>query len=141
MSMLNREMLRGLASTSGTGEPEAMGGEMELESHLQGVLFSERFTSVCYWSVALLLGIVGAGLVYWRLTHSTFAEPVSDPFGVTTPPWMIVALPPFGIAASLGHATWRAVRGQRAWKMLATAAGFVVAMGVTTLLETRFAAL
>ena len=139
--MLNREMLRGLASTSGTGEPEAMGGEMELESRLQGVLFSERFTSVCYWSVALLLGIVGAGLVYWRLTHSTFAEPVSDPFGVTTPPWLIVALPPFGIAASLGHATWRAVRGQRAWKMLAMAAGFVAIMGVTSLLQTHLAAL
>ena len=103
MSILNREMLRGLASTSGTGEPEAMAGEMELESRLQDVLFSELFTSVCYWSVALLLAIVGAGLVYWRLTHFTFAEPVSDPFGVTTPPWLIVALPPFGIAASLSH--------------------------------------
>ncbi len=44
--MLNREMLRGLASTSGTGEPEAMAGEMELESRLQDVLFSELFTSV-----------------------------------------------------------------------------------------------
>ena len=139
--MLNREMLRGLASTSGTGEPEAMAGEMELESRLQDVLFSELFTSVCYWLVALLLAIVGAGLVYWRLTHFTFAEPVSDPFGVTTPPWLIVALPPFGIAASLSHATWRAVRGQRAWKILAMAAGFIAVMGVTTLLETNLAAI
>jgi hypothetical protein len=141
MSMLNREMLRGLVSTSDTGEPEAMAGEMELESRLQDVLFSELFTSVCYWSVALLLAIVGAGLVYWRLMHPTSAEPVSDPFGVTTPPWLIVSLPPFGIAASLGHAMWRAVRGQRAWKMLATAAGFIAVMGATTLLETHLAAL
>ena len=139
--MLNREMLRGLASTSSTGEPEALAGEMELESRLQDVLFSELFTSVCYWSVALLLAIVGAGLVYWRLTHPTFAELVSDPFGVTTPSWLIVSLPPFGIVASLGHATWRAVRGQRAWKMLATAAGFVAVMGVTSLLQTHLAAL
>jgi len=139
--MLNREMLRGLASTSSTGEPEAMDGEMELESRLQDVLFSELFTSVCYWSVALLLAIVGAGLVYWRLTHPTFAELVSDPFGVTTPSWLIVSLPPFGIVASLGHATWRAVGGQRAWKMLAAAAGFVAVMGVTSLLQTHLAAL
>lgn len=139
--MLNREMLRGLASTSGTSEPEATPSEMELESRLQDFLFSEGFTSVCYWSVALLLAIVGAGLVYWRLTHPTFAEPVSDPFGVTTPPWLIVALPPVGIATSLGHATWRAVRGQRTWKMLATAAGFVAVMGVTTLVETHLAAI
>jgi hypothetical protein len=139
--MLNREMSHGLASTSDTGEPEAMGSEMGLEARLQDVLFSELFTSACYWSVALLLAIVGVGLVYWRLTHPTFAEPVSDPFGITTPPWLIVALPPFGIAASLGHATWRAIRGQRAWKMLATAAGFIAVMGVTTLLDMHLAAI
>ena len=139
--MLNPEMLRCTAATSDTRETDATAGEMELESRLQDVLFSEQFTSVCYWSVALLLAIAGAGLVYWSLTHPTFAAPVSDPFGVTTPPWLIVALPPFGIAASLGHATWIAVRGKRAWKMLATAAGFIAVMGVTTLLETHFAAI
>lgn len=139
--MLNRETLRGLASTSSTGEPGAMRRGMELESRLQDVLFSELFTSVCYWSVILLLAIAGVGLVYLRLTHPTFAEPASDSFGIATPPWLIVALPPIGVAASLAHATWRAVRGQRAWKTLATAAGFIAAMGVTTLLESHLAAL
>lgn len=139
--MLNREMLHGLASTSDTSEPEATAGEVELEARLEDVLFSELFTSLCYWSVALLLAIAGAGLVYWRLTHPTFAEPVSDPFGVTTPSWLVVALPLFGIAASLGHATARAIRGQRAWKMLATAAGFIAVMGVTMLLDTHWAAI
>ena len=139
MSMLNPEMLHGLASTSDTSEPEMTAGEVELEARLEDVLFSELFTSVCYWSVALLLAIAGACLVCWRLTHATFAEPVSDPFGITTPPWLMVALPPFGIAASLGQAMWRAIRGQRAWKMLATAAGFIAVMGVTTLLETHWA--
>ena len=138
--MLNPEMLHEFASTSDTSEPEVMASEIELEARLQDVLFSELFTSVCYWSVTLLLAIVGVGLVYWRLAHPTFAEP-SDPFGVTTPPWLMVALPPFGVAASLGHATWRAVRGQRAWKMLATTAGFIAVMGVTTLLETHLAAI
>jgi len=141
MSMLNREILHDLASTSDAIEPGVMASEMELEARLENVLFSELFTSVCYWSVALLLAIVGTGLVYWHLTHHTFAEPVNDPFGVTTPPWLIAALPPIGIAASLGHATWRAVQGQRAWKTLATAAGFIAIMGVTTLLDTHWAAL
>lgn len=139
--MLNREMLHGLASTSDMSEPEVTAGEVELDVRLEDVLFSELFASVCYWSVALLLAIAGAGLVCWRLTHATFAEPASDPFGVTTSPWLMVALPPFGIAASLGHAMWRAIRGQRAWKMLATAAGFIAVMGVTTLLETHWAAI
>ena len=141
MSLLNREMLRGLASTSGTSDPEVTAAEMELEARLQDVLFSELFTSVCYWSVALLLAVVGVGLVHWHVTHPTFAQPVSDPFGITTPPWLIVVLPPFGIAASLGHATWSAIRGQRAWKTLATAAGFTAVMGVTTLLDTHLPAL
>ena len=141
MSILNRETLRGLASTSDTSDPEVTAAEMELEARLQDVLFSELFTSVCYWSVALLLAVVGVGLVYWRLTHPTFSEPLSDPFGVTTPPWLMAALPPIGIAVSLGHGTRRAVQGQRAWETLATAAGFIAAMGVTTLLDTHLAAL
>lgn len=139
--MLNREMLDGFASASDTSDPEVTATEMELEARLQYVLFSELFTSVCYWTVALLLAIVGTGLVYWHLTHPTFAEPLSDPFGVTTPSWLMAALPPIGIAASLGHATWRAVQGQRAWKTVATAAGFIAVMGVTTLLDTHLAAL
>jgi len=66
--------------------------------------------------------------------------PVGDPFGVTTPPWLIVSLPPIGVAASLGHAAWSAIRGQRIWRMLAAAAGLIAVMGATTLLETHLAA-
>ena len=141
MSMLNREMLDGLASASDTSDPEVTATEMELEARLQDVLFSELFTSVCYWSAVLLLAIAGVGLVYWRLMHPTFTEPLSDPSGVTTPPWLMAALTPIGIVASLGHATRRAVQGQRAWKTLGTAAGFIAALGATTLLDTHLAAL
>ena len=138
--MLDREMLHGLASTSDPSEPEVMTSQM-LDARLQDVLFSELFTSFCYWSVVLLLALAGVGLIYWRLMHHTFAEPLSDPFGVTTPPWLMAALPPIGIAVSLGRATWRAVQGQRAWKTLAMAAGFIAVMGVTTLLDTHLASL
>jgi hypothetical protein len=140
MSILKREMLQNMASAADamTNEPEDVCGEMQAESQLQAVLFSEFVTSVCYWSAVLLLAIAGAGLVYWRLTHpGPAAEPVNDPFGVTTPPWLIVPLPPIGVAASLGHAAWCAVRGQRVWRMLATAAGLIGVMGVTTLLGIR----
>ena len=144
MSIFNRELLPDMASTAATmaGEPEDARVENEPESRLQEILFSEALTSVCYWSMVLLLAIVGAGLVYWRLTHpGPFAEPISDPFGVTTPAWLIVCLPPLGVVAALGQAAWCAVRGQRVWKMLATAAGLIAVMGVTTLLETHLVAL
>jgi hypothetical protein len=144
MSIFNRELLPDLASTADTiaGEPEDARVENEPESRLQEILFSEVLTSVCYWSTVLLLAIVGAGLAYWRLTHpGPVAEPVTDPFGVTTPSWMIVVLPPVGVVAALGQAVWCAARGQRVWRMLATAAGLIAVMGVTTLIETHLVAL
>lgn len=139
MSILEREMLQNMASAvdAMTNEPEDVCGEMQAESQLQDVLFSESVTSVCYWSAVLLLAIAGAGVAYWRLTHPAAAELVNDPFGITTPPWLIVPLPPIGVAASLGHAAWCAVRGQRVWRMLATAAGLIGVMGLTTLLGIR----
>ena len=114
---------------------------MQPESTFQDALFSEVMTSVCYWSTVLLLATAGAVLLYWHLTHAvpSDAVSVSDPFGVTTPPWLIVSLPPAAVAASLGHAAWSAIRGQRIWGMLATAAGLIAVMGATTLLETHMA--
>ena len=144
MSIFNQEMLPDLASTTDamTGDQEDARVENEPESRLQEILFSEALTSVCYWSTVLLLAIVGAGLVYWRLTHpGPSAEPVGDPFGVSTPAWLIVSLPPVGVVAALGQAAWCAARGQRVWRMLATAAGLIAVMGVTTLLETNLVAL
>jgi len=103
---------------------------------LQEMLFSELLTSVCYWLTVLLLAIAGAGLAYWRLTHPGSSTDVGiDPFGVATPQSLIMSLPPIGVAASLAHAAWCAVRGQRVWRMLATAAGLIAVMGVTIVLE------
>jgi hypothetical protein len=144
MSIFNQEMLPDLASTADAmaGEPEDARVESEPESRLQEILFSEVFASPCYWSMVLLLAVVGAALVYWRLTHpGPAAEPVADPFGVTTPAWLIVSLPPLGVVAALGQAAWCAARGQRVWRMLATAAGLIAVMGATTLLETHLVAL
>jgi hypothetical protein len=144
MSIFNRELLPDLASTADTmtGEPEDARVDNEPESRLQEILLSEVLTSACYWSTVVLLAIVGAALVYWRLTHpGPAAEPVTDPFGVTTPAWLIVSLPPLGVVAALGQAAWCAARGQRVWRMLATAAGLIAVMGVTTLLETHLVAL
>ena len=107
MSIFQRKLLCDMASTLPTSEPEDACGDMQAESALQDVLFSEVATSVCYWATVLLLAIAGTGLLYWRFTHPVpFAVPVGDPFGVTTPPWLIVSLPPIGVAASLGHAAW-----------------------------------
>jgi hypothetical protein len=136
--MLKRQPPLYVTSTAGTLKSESVVacGETQLESRLQEMLFSELIPSVCYWSTVLLLAIAGAALVYCWLTRPDCpADPASDPFGVTTPPCLIMCLPPIGMVASLAHVAWCAVSGQRAWRMLATAAGLIAVMGVTIVLE------
>jgi hypothetical protein len=106
MAMLEREEIRSLRSAAGLpNAAEFACQEMPPETDTQEALFSEMVTSVCYWSTVLLLAVASAGLLYWRFRHpGSAAAPVTDPFGITTPPWMMLSLPPIGVAASLSHA-------------------------------------
>jgi hypothetical protein len=142
MSELKRQAPLYMVSTADamTSEPVEACGETQSELQLQDILFSELLTSACYWSAVLLLAVAGATLIYWHLTHPGSSTDVgSDPFGVATSQSLIMSLPPIGVAASLAHAAWGAVRGQRVWRMLATAAGLIAVMGVTIVLETHAA--
>ncbi len=124
------------SATNMANEPEGMGEERQPDVQLQDVLFSALASSVCYWITIFLLAIVGAYLIQWRLTHpGPYAAPANDPWGITTPSWLILPLAPTGVVASLGHAIWCALRGQRTWKMLMTAATLVAVMGCSKLLE------
>jgi hypothetical protein len=115
---------------------------VQSETRLQEELFSDLISSVCYWSTVILLALAGAGLLYWRIRHpGSAAAPAGDPFGITTPPWMMLSLPPLGVAASLCHAAWCAARGRRAWRMLTTAASLIAVMSATSVLERYLTAL
>jgi hypothetical protein len=128
MAISGREDIRSLKSdAAGPPHPtEFTGEEMLPETDPQETLFSEMVISLCYWSTVVLLAVAGAGLLYWPLRHSGLAvAPVTDPFGITTPPWVMLSLPPIGVVASLGQAVWCAVRGRRVWNMLMTAATLI----------------
>ena len=144
MAMLEREEIRSLVSDS-AGLPSAADYActgLQPETRLQEELFSDVTSSVCYWSTVILLALAGAGLLYWRLRHpGSAAVPTGDPFGISTPPWMMLSLPPIGVAASLSHAAWCAARGRRAWRMLMTAASLIAVMSATTVFETYLTAL
>jgi hypothetical protein len=144
MAMLDREEIRSQVSDSArlpSAADYACPG-LQSEARLQEELFSDLISSVCYWSTVILLALAGAGLLYWRVRHpGSAAAPTGDPFGVTTPPWMMLSLPPIGVAASLGHAAWCAVRGRRVWRMLMTAATLIAVMSATTVLEKYLTAL
>ena len=142
--MPERKEIRPLTSDS-AGVPNAADcpcPAVQSETRLQEELFSDLTSSVCYWSTVILLALVVAGLLYWRVRHSGIAAPpAGDPFGITTPPWMVLSLPPLGVAASLGHAAWCAARGRRAWRTLVTAASLIAVMSATTVLERYLTAL
>ena len=124
------------SATKMANEPEQTGEERQPDVQLQDVLFSALVTSVCYWTTIFLLAIVGTYLIDWWLTHpGPYAAPANDPWGITTPPWLILPLAPIGVVGSLGHAVWCALRGQRTWKMLITAASLVAVMGCSKLLD------
>ena len=83
------------SATKMANEPEQTGEERQPDVQLQDVLFSALGTSVCYWTTIFLLAIVGAYLIQWWLTHpGPYAAPANDPWGITTPPWLILPLAP-----------------------------------------------
>src|SRR6266542_6583744 len=75
------------------------------EVEIQGLLFSEAVSSICYWCTILLLAIVGAYLIRWQMGHAAqYVTPVNDFWGVTTPPWLVALLAPVGTVLSLAQA-------------------------------------
>ena len=122
-------------ATKMANETEDTRSEPRPDVEIQDLLFSDLATSVFYWATILLLAAVGAYLIRWWVLHPGYAAPVNDPWGITTPPWLILPLPPIGVIGSLGHAAWCAFRGQRTWKMLMTSASLIAVMGCSKLLE------
>ena len=86
------------SATKMANEPEGAGEERQPDVQLQDVLFSALASSVCYWTTIFLLAIVGAYLIQWWLTHpGPYPAPANDPWGITTPPWLILPLAPIGV--------------------------------------------
>ena len=95
-------------------------------------LLSEILQVVCYWNTVLLLTVVGGYVLHWRWTHTTLnAMLADDPWGVTTPPWIVEVLLPLAIFGYLAEACRQAFQGNRRWKHLMTASVLVGIVGAT----------
>jgi hypothetical protein len=99
-------------------------------------LFSGTMAALCYWASICLLAIAGAYLIRWQFTHVdlNFASP-DDPFGVRTPPWLVLMAAPVGVGLSLIHAISRALRGTRHWRMVLSAASLITLLACGRLLN------
>jgi hypothetical protein len=108
----------------------------ETEEKTQDLLFSEPMSSLCYWASVCLLAAAGAYLIRWQFTHpGPYAEPVDDPFGIRTPPWLILSAAPVGVILSLGHAACHALRGRRQWRMVLTSVSLILVLACGRLLD------
>jgi hypothetical protein len=105
-------------------------------SFAQEFLFSETMASLCYWISICLLAIAGAYLIRWQFTHGdVILAPLDDPFGVRTPPWLVLMAAPVGVGLSLIHAVSRALRGTRHWRMVLSAASLITVLACGRLLN------
>lgn len=99
-------------------------------------LFSGTMAALCYWASICLLAIAGAYLVQWQFSHVDLTlAPPDDPFGIRTPPWLVLMAAPVGVALSLMHAVSRALRGTRHWRMVLSAASLITVLACGRLLD------
>ena len=101
-------------------------------SDIPAFLLPETLQAVCYWTTVLLLAVVGGYVLHWRWTHMTLnAMSADDPWGVTTPPWIVEVLLPLLIFGYLAEACRQAFQGNRRWKHLMAASVLVGVGGAT----------
>src|SRR5689334_1249149 len=79
-----------------------------------GFRLPEILQAVCYWTTVLLLAVVGGYVLHWRWTPTTLSAMLADdPWGVTTPPWIVEVLLPLAIFGYLAEACRQAFQGNR----------------------------
>ena len=106
------------------------------DAEIEDLPSSGALSSMCYWSTILLLAIMGAYMIRWEIWRGAwYAPPTADFWGITTPPWLIAPLAPLGTLLSLGRAVCSELRGRRAWRMVVTAAGLILVLASSRLLE------
>jgi hypothetical protein len=92
-------------------------------------LLSEILQAVCYWTTVVLLAVVGGYVLRWRWTHTLHSMLPDDPWGVTTPPWIVEVLLVLVIFGYLAEACRQAFQGNRRWRHLMTASVLVGIVG------------
>ena len=106
--------------------PLSAGGRM-LRKHrawaaCQGLLLSKTLLSLSYWCTLVLVAALGAFVLNWRWTHTSLISSLNDdPWGVTTPPWVIEITSAGLMFRCLAEACRQALHGNRNWKCVVAA--------------------
>jgi len=94
-----------------------------LEQSAEALRFPGTGQLICYWAALVLLTAASVYLIHSQFAYpGRCAQPANDPFGIVTPPWLMLPVPSLGAVGSLGHAFWQAMRGKQCWKWILAAA-------------------
>jgi hypothetical protein len=102
---------------------------------IQRMVLSEAVLNVCYWCTVVLVTVVGTYVFHWRWTHPMISPVADDPWGISTPPWLVEALFPLLMFASLAQACQQALCGNRQWKFVGTATLVMALAGLSETLQ------
>ena len=119
------------------GQPRNRPGIEGPEQEAEAFRFPENGELICYWGALVLLAAASAYLIHLQFAHpGRCVQPANDPFGIVTPPWLMLPVPPLGAVGSLGQAFWQAIRGRRCWKWILAAIAFAGLLASGELLGT-----
>jgi len=100
-------------------------------SVIQRIALSNVVLNVSYWCTVALVAVVGAYVFHWRWTHPVVLAVADDPWGITTPPWIVEALFPVLLFGYLVEACVQALRGNRNWRSVGMATLVMAAVELT----------
>jgi hypothetical protein len=121
-------------------EPRSITSRSQPWRVIQRIVFSEAVLNVCYWCTVVLVAVVGAFVFHWRWTHPMISLVEDDPWGISTPPWIVEALFPVLMFGSLVQACQQALCGYRQWKFVGTATLVMAVAGLSETLQAFTAA-
>jgi hypothetical protein len=114
-----------------SNESDSITGRREPWSVLRRIPLSDAVLNVSYWCTVVLVAGVGGYVFHWRWTHPVIPAVADDPWGITTPPWMVEVFFSLLMFGYLAEACRQALCGNRKWNSIAIAALVMVAAGLT----------
>ena len=92
---------------------------------------SDAVLNLSYWCTVMLVAVIGGYVLHWRWTHPMIHAAVDDPWGITTPPWIVEALFPVLMFGYLAEACLQALCGNRNWRSVGIATLVMAVVGLS----------
>ena len=112
-------------------ESDSLTSTREPRFVMQRIPLSDTVLNLSYWCTVVLLAVVSAYVFHWRWIHPLIHAATDDPWGITTPPWIVEALFPVLMFGYLAEACLQALCGNRNWRSVGIATLVMAVVGLT----------